>query len=645
MIIMTDEKVKNNKIMNSADKANRMGKAKKSQDRHRVRKLRYRSAIAGGMVLILVVVGTAVLVNVFGKKQRKINNEIPLAVAYANRTEMENDIVELTQMSLLQTDTKGEVVYDQTGVDLNQEYDSEKDMTKITINLKSNLKFSDGEELTADDVIFSYYWLLDEKANRDSAVANMPIEGLNEYKYGSSNSDDILAAAKTELENPTDSTKSLIADKVIAPFLTSQLEWVKTLYGNTKYATLTSQYPQAKDLFAYLYAPKEKYKSSNHDEASVLAEIISEYGCDYGSLGYAYKGDYEYFEEDAQKQAFEIVSQNMDKGNSVSEVSGIKKINSTKVEITVNGYDASYLYDISDIYIIPKHKYASTAEVGDHIDCSTGAGMYTLTNQSDEEASLTANPEYCGEKPLNTNVTLTCGKEQQQDAYALAYNTNAYAYIGVNPNTMNVNGDALSQESCDLRKNILKAFTGEELSDLSGMAGQTGEYAIYIGADGTGNHPAMETIKKAAEKLAAVGIKLNIIDTADENVMWEAVKSGKAQMWCGVWNEKLTPQFTQKYHSSKINGNDASCNPYKLNSPELDAMIEDYNSCTKKEKLPDKSAQIRSKIDSYGIEQSLYHKSKTVYLSPAPKNSDIVFENVNENYDWIHQIGNIQIIE
>ena len=601
------------------------------------RKLKVRNVAILGIVLVLVLVVSAML---FFGNRRKINNDTTLVIDYTNSSEMESDVIKMTQLSLLTTDKNGDVVYDTAASDISQKYDSSNDTTKVVIKLSNKLGFSDGVKLTANDVVFSYYWLLDQKSNSDCAFANLPIVGLDEYTYNSSNVEQILTAARAELDKPSDSTKTLIANNVIAPFLTSQLDWIRSLYGVSEYADLTSKYPEVKDLFAYLYAPKDAYNSALHDESAVLAEVISEYGYDYDSLGYAYTGNYDYFLKDALLQAVEVVSRTTDRGNHVLEVSGIKKTSDTSVEITIKGFDSSYIYDVCDMYVLPRHKYSSTLQVGTTIDCTVGAGKYIVTERNDTAVNLIANSRYYGTKPLNTNVRLDCDKIQE-DSYKLSYNTNDYCYVGFNVNNVNVNKDPLSKESCDLRSNLSKAFTQDLSSDITFSPA---EYTIYICAGGTGNHPAMDAIKEAVKRLATHQIKLNIKDVTDENVMWEAVNSGKAQMWCGVWNEKLTPQFTQKYHSSSINNYNASCNPYKITSADLDSLIDEYNVCKDKSDLSTKYTQIKGTIASYAIEQVLYNKSKTIYLSPTPKNVESVFKNVNSKYDWINEIGNIKIV-
>ena len=47
------------------------------------------------------------------------------------------------------------------------------------ITLKEGVKFSDGEEMTIDDVIFSYYVLLDPAYDGVSTLYSLPIKGLD----------------------------------------------------------------------------------------------------------------------------------------------------------------------------------------------------------------------------------------------------------------------------------------------------------------------------------------------------------------------------------------------------------------------------------------------------------------------------------
>ena len=51
--------------------------------------------------------------------------------------------------------------------------------------IRDDVKFADGEPLTIDDVIFSYYAYLDPSYDGSSSLYALPIKGLDAYRNGS----------------------------------------------------------------------------------------------------------------------------------------------------------------------------------------------------------------------------------------------------------------------------------------------------------------------------------------------------------------------------------------------------------------------------------------------------------------------------
>ena len=133
----------------------------------------------------------------------------PMVVGYSNfsskfspffsETAYDQDVWTLTQVVLLGLDRLGAVVEKgKTGEDreyngTSYHYDGPADLT-ITENkdgtvdydfdLRDDIKFSDGEPLTADDVIFSMYVLSDPTYDGSSTLYSIPIKGMNEYRAG-----------------------------------------------------------------------------------------------------------------------------------------------------------------------------------------------------------------------------------------------------------------------------------------------------------------------------------------------------------------------------------------------------------------------------------------------------------------------------
>ncbi len=108
------------------------------------------------------------------------------------------DATAMTQETLMTMDRSGGIVYNAiegetrsyNGVDyfyhgiadLSVEYDEAADMTTYTAKIKPGVLFSDGEEMTADDLIFTYYVYLDPSYTGSTQLASFNIIGVADYR-------------------------------------------------------------------------------------------------------------------------------------------------------------------------------------------------------------------------------------------------------------------------------------------------------------------------------------------------------------------------------------------------------------------------------------------------------------------------------
>ena len=86
-------------------------------------------------------------------------------------------IVKMTQLSLLA------VAGNQSPSEISRAVNADGSVT-VTIRLRSDIRFSDGEALTADDLIFTYYVLMDADYNGPVTVNTLPVRGLAAYWNG-----------------------------------------------------------------------------------------------------------------------------------------------------------------------------------------------------------------------------------------------------------------------------------------------------------------------------------------------------------------------------------------------------------------------------------------------------------------------------
>jgi len=129
---------------------------------------------------------------------------------FFSETAYDQDAMAMTQLGLLNSDRTGAIItkgiegetVNYNGTDYT--YYGPADLT-ITENadgtvfydfkLREDLKFSDGEKLTVDDVIFSLYVLADPTYDGSSTLYAQPILGMDEYRSGMDSRGNVINAA------------------------------------------------------------------------------------------------------------------------------------------------------------------------------------------------------------------------------------------------------------------------------------------------------------------------------------------------------------------------------------------------------------------------------------------------------------------
>lgn len=470
-------------------------------------------------------------------------NETPLVVGYAPfsekfspffaQTAYDQDVVSLTHVELLKTDRSGGIVenaiegetreyngkeYFYNGIaDIKVTYDEKEDITTYHIKIRDDVKFSDGHVMDADDIIFTYYVLADPSYTGYSTLYSYDIIGMKNYRLNNSMAEQIDVTADevaAEMKNPSAETTEAIK-KFIADTLTSEFDWVKSLYSDPSYKEYTDKYPNAKDLFAYFYSIDENYDSTAvADEAQVLSDIIAQYGDDWKTLGVNYGSSETYFQADIEGIAKDVL---LDKklavsgGTEVPNIEGIKKLSQTEVEVKCRGFEAPAVYSICGIWVAPLHYYGDESQYdyennkfgfpkGDLsiIESKTtqplGAGPYKFIKYENKVVYLEANEYYYKGAPKIKYLQLKETTDGEMIAGVATgvidlanpsgsvakmdeikkYNSNGeltgdvitsslvdnlgYGYIGINADNVNVGGDPGSEASKNLRKAFATLF-------------------------------------------------------------------------------------------------------------------------------------------------------------------------------------------
>ena len=448
----------------------------------------------------------------------------------------DQDVIDLTQLGLLGADRKGEMILN--GIEgETREYNgtdytyygttdcvvTENDDGTVTYDLKlrDDLKFSDGEPVTIDDVIFSMYVFLDPTYDGSVTMYSTPIVGLEEYRNSMSTLSKLIAEAG---EDNTDNTY-FTADQQKAfwdavndggvKFAQEIVDYMTENGGATDVASAAAGWgfdladgATAKDFFLAIGAQYDWNFSAMEAETagSALSDLIPEEVYNYSTTGVTV-------------------------GNDVPNVAGIVKTGDYSMTLTTTELSTTMIYQLQ-MPIAPLHYYGDTAlydydnnsfgfpkgdlsSVRSKTGAPLGGGMFTFNKYSDGVVYLDANPTYFDGAPKIAHINMKETQEADKitgvqagtidisdPSYSLEVadqiadingaegedgpvittrlkDYRGYGYIALSAAKVNVGGDPASEASKDLRKAIMTVVSAYRDEGIDSYYGDTASVINY----------------------------------------------------------------------------------------------------------------------------------------------------------------------
>ena len=393
----------------------------------------------------------------------------------------DTNVQEMTQLLMMTTDRVGGIVYKAiegetipyngkdytyTGpCDITVKYDEATDTTAYTVKLKEGVKFSDGVEATADDIIFTYYVYADPSYVGSTTLSSYKIIGLKNYQTQTSDEiytkydalfDTILAAGADHVWASTDAWTQEqqtalwdaitaewkgdlqgIVDYVIANYLTD--DYVPGVFKDKTAADVTADmyYAYALAMWNFAKVNDDGTLTGNgtgtvYDLTKAMPtidDVYKEAYAIYGGDAAAYWTTENAGNVDSSdvvgtvKAAFisEQGSKDPAMAGGVPNISGIKKLDQYTVEVKTNGYEAPAVYAICGLYVTPMHYYGDAAQYdyeknmfghpfGDLSIAQSkttqpmGAGAYKFVKYENRVVYFEANENYFKGEPLTKFV-------------------------------------------------------------------------------------------------------------------------------------------------------------------------------------------------------------------------------------------------
>jgi len=554
------------------------------------------------LLLALVMVCVSVLAGCGGGGS---SSDKPMVVGYSNfsskfspffsETAYDQDVWTLTQVSLLGLDRLGAIVEKgKTGEDreyngTSYHYDGPADLT-ITENsdgtvdydfdLRDDIKFSDGEPLTADDVIFSMYVLSDPTYDGSSTLYSIPIKGMNEYRAGMASLMSLLYSAGKDNKD-----FSLWDEETQTKF------WADLETAGTAFAQEIIDYCKEAGLGDTAKAAGDAWGFSGLEDDATAADLFwlmaESYGGDFATLSSTETAGSALADLGFDPADYAI---GIKTGDSADNISGIQKTGDYGVKVTLTEPDATAIYQLA-VAIAPLHYYGETDKYdydnnkfgfdkGDlsHVRSVTtqplGAGPYVFKKFENGVVSFEGNDSYYLGAPKTKNVQFLESQDQDKlngvvtgtiDITDPSYsvdtvkaiqeeNSNGevsgdkiitntvdnlgYGYLGISANCVNVGGEPGSDASKALRKAFATVFSryrdvtvdsyyGETASVINYPISNTSwaapqktdaDYQIAFSKDVEGNDIYTSDMDDAAKDEAALNAALGFFEKAGYTV-------------------------------------------------------------------------------------------------------------------------------
>ncbi len=422
------------------------------------------------------------------------------------------NIVDSTQIQLIYNDRAGEYIlngiegetkeyngteytyYGPTNLEVTENEDG---TVYYDFTLRDDMTFADGEPITADDVIFSYYVFCDPTYDGSSSVYSLPIEGMEEYRSGVATLSSLLAEAG---EDNTDF--SLWTEEQQTAF------WAAVNEGGTAFAQEIVDYcveaGAATDVATAAAAWNLGELPADATATDMFKLIGDNYGWSFSAMEAETAGSA--LADLIPEDVYAYSTQGVETGESAPNITGIQKTGDYSVRVVLTEVDATAIGTM-DIYIAPLHYYGDESlynyeenqfgftkgdlsAIREKTTTPLGAGPYVFKSYENKVVYLEANESYYKGAPATKElqfketaeadkvpgvvqgtvdisepsvskdvIAQISGENSNGETTGDVLSTvltdyNGYGYIGMNSQKVKVGDDPSSEESKDLRKAI-----------------------------------------------------------------------------------------------------------------------------------------------------------------------------------------------
>lgn len=361
----------------------------------------------------------------------------------------DQDVSDMVSIGLLTSDREGNIVMKgiegetiaYNGTDYTYNGIADCDVTQnddgtvvYDFTLRDDIKFSDGEPLTADDVIFSMYVFADPTYDGAATFYTLPIKGMEEYRSGMDSLGNVILAAgrdNTDFTNFTEDQMNAYwaaLDEEGEKFAQDIVDYC--VAGYPDYLESVGNSEVALGMFAWGFGDVNddgtvltgtgtgtEYNIADLTIADYWTELQAAYDNDLVTMSETEAAGDDLFT--MLNEDYPEFTQGITTGDSAANISGIKKTGDYSIRVTMDKFDAVAIYQLS-VPVAPLHYYGDTSKydydnnmfgftkgdlsiVKDKTTKPLGAGPYKFDSYDNGVVTFTANENYFkGEPKIKT---------------------------------------------------------------------------------------------------------------------------------------------------------------------------------------------------------------------------------------------------
>lgn len=610
----------------------------------------------------------------------KLNKKFNPFVA---ETVPDQQAVSLTQLYLIGNDRQGRIVYNGIDgevrayngsnytyygpADIETRYNRKKDETLYYITLRDDLKFSDGEPVTIDDVLFTIYVLCDKNYKGDYKLGSHDIKGLSKYQKNKNikNIAGIRRLGNYKMSITTNGFDASMIQSLKIPICPLHY------YGNIE---------------KYNYS-KKKFGFKKGDISTVCANKTSPVGAGpyrfvkyeqkviyYTSNEIYYKGcpQIAYVQLKEMKEILNATQAKIDNEPSPEKVPGDEKAEDTKKDPALNR-NAEALemtegtVDVLDTVLSKEDiswvSYAnSNGEIsGNRISTNfvpTGIYQYIGINPYNVKTGTDAYSEKSKNLRKAFATAFSAFRSILYDYYAdgtciIQYPCSSASWLGTSKDDENysqaynkdINGDIVYNEDTDittnqdnLKKAVLSYFeaagyTTDGMSVTDAPAGANTEYSIIV-AGGKSN-PLYQLVSQTADFFKEIGITLDIVKSGDKKTVAKRVANGRLQLWAGRCDTSKDYNLYKRYTGKE--------SLFGIKEPTFVKLAKRAGTTVKDTLKKKRYKNLYNNILEMAVEVPVIEQQSAIMCSSSRIDMDTMTKDITVYYSWINEIENIEM--